>query len=209
MAAELKDLLIVVPCKNTQFTLRGGLSRPEAIGIRAVSYEIVVHSNRDPGVRTTGAALANLRRAQFQHALLVFDHEGCGAEENTPDELQQQIEAELQPVWGESARVVVINPEVDVWLWGSDNALAGVLSWPSDKGGIREWLTAQGWQFGQKGKPVRPKEAFEKLREIHKQPRSSSLYETIAGKLSLKNCSDGAFQRIAEILRQWFSPPLG
>ena len=204
MAADLKDLLLVVPCKDTQFTLRGGLSRPEAIGIRPVTHDMIVHSGRDPGVRTTGADLANLRRAQFRHALLVFDHEGCGEEECLPEEMQQQIEKKLKPVWGENARVVVVNPEVDVWLWGSDNSLAEVLSWPSEEGGIREWLKAQGWQFSAEGKPIRPKEALEQLLEVLKEPRSASLYEKVAKKLSMQKCSDGAFQRTLGILRQWF-----
>jgi hypothetical protein len=50
----MKDLALLVADKNMDFALRGILSRPKALGIRSVSYEIRQHVNRDGGVRTTG-----------------------------------------------------------------------------------------------------------------------------------------------------------
>jgi hypothetical protein len=201
----MQDLLLVVPDKNTHFALRGALARPEALGTRAIAHRFDVHPHRDSGVRTTGAALANLRRPQFRHALLIFDREGCGDEAKTLAELEAAVEATLRPAWGDDARAIVIHPEVDVWLWGADNTLAEVLRWPAAQG-IRTWLTERGWRFDANGKPERSKEAFEKLREVHGIPRSSSLYEAIASRLSLRRCADASFQRLRETLCGWFPP---
>jgi len=201
----MQDLLLVVPDKNTHFALRGALARPEALGTRTITHRFDVHPHRDSGVRITGAAMANLQRAQFSHALLIFDHEGCGDEGKTPGELEAELEGKLRPVWDDAGRVVVIHPEVDVWLWGGDNTLAEVLRWPLSQG-IRPWLTEREWKFDERGKPRRPKEAFEKLREVHGIPRSSSLYEEIASRLSLRRCADASFQRLREILCDWFPP---
>lgn len=199
----MKDLLLIVPDKNTHFALRGALARPKAMGIQEITFDFAVHPHRDSGVRISGAAIAGLRRSQFLHAVLLFDHEGCGDENTSPEAMQDSIEAQLTPKWGANARTVVISPEVDVWLWGSDNALAEVLRWKEDVP-IRNWLIEHGWTFDEDGKPNRPKEAFEKLREVHGRPRSSSLYEEIAGKISLRHCTDPAFVRLRTILAGWF-----
>lgn len=67
---------------------------------------------------------------------------------------------------------IVIDPEVDVWIWGADNALREVLQWPLE-GSIRAWLQSQGFAFGADDKPERPKEALEAMVPVHRQPRST------------------------------------
>lgn len=36
-------------------------------------------------------------------------------------------------------------------------------------------------------------------------PRSSSIYQKITSTISLKNCTDSAFQRLAVKVREWFA----
>jgi len=198
-----KDLLLLVPDKNTHFALKGALPRHESMGIRPITFDFLVHSGRDGGVRTTGAALAALKRKQFRHLLMIFDHEGSGAEKTSSADLIEELEKKLEPAWGNEARVIVIEPEVDIWMWGGDNVLAQVLKWDEDQG-IREWLRSEGFGFDQNDKPVRPKESLEALLKLQKEPRSSSLYERIASRLSLARCKDPSFIRLQKTLQHWF-----
>lgn len=199
----MNDLLLLVPDKNTQFALKGALTRHDALGIRPIEFDFLVHSGRDGGVRSSGATLAALKRNQFKHLLMIFDHEGSGAESKPASELTLELEKQLDRHWGTDAHVIVIEPEVDVWMWGSDNVLSQLLKW-NDFAGIREWLQAKGYEMDGNDKPLRPKEALEEVLMRLKEPRSSSLYEKIAQRLSLPRCKDPAFVRMHKILQNWF-----
>lgn len=201
----MKDLVILVPDKNTQFALRGALGRPDALGIRAIAHEFRPHPGRDGGARTTGVEVLARERARFSHALLVFDLEGSGAQEQlTTEDLEGELDEELRLQWGPHAKAIVIAPELDIWLWGADNALREILQWPQQAGAIRNWLQDRGFVFDGNAKPVRPKEALEAMVPIHRQPRSSALYEKITSRISLQRCVDPAFLRLRATLQGWF-----
>lgn len=200
----MKDLVILVADKNMQFALRGALGRPEALGIRAVTFDFRPHPGRDGGVRTTGVDMLALERQRFAHALLVFDLEGCGAHPGqTADDLEQVLDQRLGAHWGTQAKAIVITPEVDIWIWGADIALREALHWPLS-GDVRDWLQQRGFTFDGRGKPAQPKEALEALVRYCKLPRSSALYEKITSRISLKRCADPAFLRLRTALRTWF-----
>jgi hypothetical protein len=65
-------------------------------------------------------------------------------------------------------------------------------------------LLAEGFELDAAGKPARPKEAFEAMVRVHRQARSSALYEKVAAKISLKRCHDAAFVRLRTQLQRWF-----
>lgn len=119
----MNDLIILVADKNMKFTLRGALSRPHALGIRPVQCTFREHSERDGGVRMTGPELLALERIRFEHALLVMDFEGSGTRANEATALEAELDKRLYPTWGGNAKAIAIEPELDVWMWGSDNAL--------------------------------------------------------------------------------------
>lgn len=201
----MQDLVILVADKNAQFALRGALRRQKALGVRTISHEFRMHPGRDGGVRIGGVDVLARERRRFSHALLVFDLEGSGAGEGqSAIDLEAGLDARLEALWGPNAKSIVITPEVDTWLWGADNALSEVLRWPSEVGGMRGWLQHKGFAFDANGKPKRPKEALEAMIPIHRQPRSSALYEKITGKISLRRCTDPAFLRLRETLQGWF-----
>jgi hypothetical protein len=199
----MKDLVILVADKDMQFALQGMLERFQALRIRKISYDFRVHPQHDAGVRVDGASVLAAEHRRFKHALMVLDHEGCGFEDKPALELESQLDAELAQTWSTCAKAIVVEPEVDVWVWGSDNALQDVFRWQHSEG-IRSFLSSKGFEFNVRGKPIRPKEALDELRPIHKIPRSSSLYERITSKISLQNCSDPSFQRLCSWLQQWF-----
>lgn len=202
----MKDLVVLVADKNMQFALLGALSRPEALGIRPVTHEFRTHMGRDGGVRASGADLLARDRQRFAHSVLVLDFDGSGAREGqTVEELEAALDEQIRADWDGNGKAIVIAPELEVWIWGSDNALKESLHWPLDVS-IRDRLQDRGFAFDAGGKPQRPKEALEALVRIHRQPRSSALYAKITGRISLRHCSDPAFLRLRAALRSWFPP---
>jgi hypothetical protein len=200
----VRDLILLVPDKNTEYACRGALGRRHSLGIRDVDFDIDVESGRDGGVRKRGVQVLKTQQQRFRHALLILDYEGCGAAVSA-EELEAALDASLAEAWGTRAKAIVIKPEVDVWMWGAETHLKEVLAWKSNLG-VRDWLRDRGFTFGPEGKANRPKEALEAaFRHVH-LPRSSAQYETLAKRLSLAKCKDPAFMRLRASLAGWFPP---
>ncbi len=202
----MRDLVLLVADKNAQQLCDGAMSRPEAMGIRRVEWDIRVHVGRDGGVRKNGPAVLELERRFYSNALLLLDWEGCGAEVPEPAALERDLDERLQSVWGDRAKAIVVEPEIDIWAWGGDNAIAQVVGW-REAILIRAWLTGAGHGLSESGKPLRPKEALEAILRHLGLPRSSAVYRDLARRISLVRCSDPGFCRVRDVLRQWFPPP--
>jgi hypothetical protein len=186
-----------------QFAMQGGLDRPESLGTRPISFDFRQHPGRDGGARTNGAQVLALEKARFSHALLVLDHEGSGAGELGALALETQLDEQLKSTWSDRAKAIVITPEVDIWMWGSDNKLAEILKWPRQES-IRDWLRDAGFDVTENGKPQRPKESLEAVFRVCKRPRSSAAYQQIAAGISLARCEDPVFLRLRNQLQRWF-----
>ena len=199
----MTDLVVLVADKNAQFALKGALCRPEALGIRPVQLEFRVHPGRDGGARTSGPEVLALERRRFKHALLVLDFEGCGSELPNAKALEAELDGRLSIQWQGTGKAIVIEPELDVWVWGADNAVETAIQWPAGER-VREWCRGRGFAFEPNGKPTRPKEALEAALRIPGLPRSSALYQKIAEKISLRHCGDEAFIRLRKQLAEWF-----
>lgn len=198
----MRDLVLLVPDKNTESALRGALGRHRALGIRQIDFRILVEQGRDGGVRRRGAQVLSVVRGQYSHAAMVMDYEGSGANVG-PGELEAQLDHVLSGTWGDRAKAIVIEPEVDVWMWGAEAHLRSTMGWEFEEG-IRAWLQAQAFAFGDDGKPARPKEALEAAFRRAKVPRSSARYEHVAQRISLASCIDPAFVRLRAALATWF-----
>ena len=137
---------------------------------------------------------------------MLLDFHGCGHEvRETPLTLEEKLDDQLQLVWGSRAKSIVIAPEVDIWLWGTDSALHEALHWSAAES-IRDWLRHRGFRFNADGKPLQPKEAMEVICREQKRPRSSAIYERITRRVSLQHCTDQTFQRLRAQLLGWFAP---
>jgi hypothetical protein len=200
----MPDLVVLVADKNMEYALRAGLERHEALGIRPISFHVVQHAERDSGVRTTGAQLVGLERRNFTHALVILDHEGSGADV-LPEVLEEQLDRQLTAQWGSQAKAIVIHPELEAWIWGSDNALKQLLNWPYETG-IRDWLEERDYEISADWKPKRPKEALESVLQACRIPRSSAIYRKIAERISISRCTDPAVGRLRAQLSRWFPP---
>lgn len=200
--ASVADLVVLAADKNMEFILRAGFDRPEALGIRLIDARIQVHPFSDGGVRTSGSNVLSHLSRQYDHAVMILDFEGSGAT-GTAIDLESHLDTQLAPSWQNRAKAIVIEPELESWVWGSDNALKQVLRW-REATGIRKWLNENGFSFTGEGKPERPKEAFESILRQLKRPRSSALYHRVGTHISLEKCTDPAFRRLRDQLQQWF-----
>jgi hypothetical protein len=200
----MKDLVVVVADRDTEQAISALLRRNQALQIRAVDFDIFVHPERDPGVLQRGVALLNEINAlqKYRYALLLFDREGCGKEALTPSELEQQVQQQLDMSgWQGRSAVVVIDPELESWVFATSPHVVDVFA-----GGDAEVFQRVVESFPKTplGKPQKPKEAVEKLLRQKAIVRSSALYKELASRVSLKGCTDPAFQRLCAILRSWF-----
>jgi len=207
----MKDLIILVADKSMEYTLKGVLGRSEALGIRPVTFDILVHPERDPGCAHRGVGFLDSSgfSNRYYCGLLVFDYEGCGKEQLSPPKLQENLNEEFaHSNWNDRAKAIVIVPELEAWLWRDSRHLEEVVGWKTEHRGLYRWLRENDWLKQGNLKPNRPKEAFEATLRKTKKRRSSSLYLQIAQTVSLAKREDKSFQSLIEILRAWF-PTVG
>ena len=202
----MKDLVVLSADKNMEHTIKGLLSRPESLDIRPIIADVLIHPRRDPGCVNEGVAFLSGLSEHYRHGLLMFDYKGSGAENKYSfSDLQESLNSELsQTPWQHRAKTIVLNPELEVWVWSKSPHVDDVAGWKNRNPSLRRWLIER--ELLQKGevKPARPKQAFEAaLREVKKK-RSSSLYQQIAEKVSFDGCDDTAFLEFKRILQEWF-----
>ena len=84
----MSDLIVLVPDKNMEASVRGILGRSKALGIRQLDHRIFVHPARDPGCLGQDMTCCDRSRASMRHALVLLDRDGCGREEESRDALE-------------------------------------------------------------------------------------------------------------------------
>lgn len=205
-ASAQRDLILLVADGNMKAATTGLLSRPLALSIREVDAQVVVHPERDPGCFVRAPEFLRPLRSRFAHAVVMLDCEGSGRESLGRAEMERDLTARLSPDWGEHAAALVLDPELEVWLWSGSPHVDHALGWAGRTPDLRTWMVKDGLLGANEVKPDRPKEAVEKALRVARKPRSSALYRKLAERVSLRTCQDVAFTRFGEILRGWFPP---
>lgn len=202
----LKDLIVLTACKNAQFAIQGILGRQQSLSIRSASADAFVHPERDPGCAKNGVDFLRSQVRRYQHAILMFDFEGSGLQENPDAVVTRLFGALAASGWGNRAEVILVNPELEAWVWSDSPHVEQVLGWAGRIPSLKSWLVDQGWiATAEQIKPARPKEAVEAALQEVNVTRSSSLYRELASKVSLQRCTDPAFVRLVTALRKWFA----
>ncbi len=205
MPGSLGDLFVLVSDSNMKAAVQALLSRTEAMAIRAVQAEIRAHPQRDSGCCFGGVEFLSAFAGRFQHALLMFDREGCGKEDLVPADIETMIEERLSHTgWNDRVRVIVLDPELEAWVWSSSPHVEECLGWRNQPAPLRRWLLERGHDFGGDGKPLRPKEAMESVLYATRTPRSSAIYRRLAETVSWRGCVDRAFLKLQSVLQDWF-----
>jgi hypothetical protein len=209
--SDKDDLVILVADQDAKLALEALFKRPPSLGIHPIKTpEIHRHSHRDPGCRTEGVDFLIPFASQFSHAILFFDYEGSGEDtrkdfRKTPEQIEKDLEDALaKSGWDNRAAVIVLTPELEIWMWSESPHVVNELGWQGSYSDLKGWLEEKGlWESG-RVKPDRPKEAVEALLRAAKKPLSSRLYQSLAKKVSLSKCNDPSFVRFKKILQKWF-----
>lgn len=199
------DLIVLAADKDAEFAMRGILRRAEALRIRPVKVDFIVHPEHDPGCLLRSSDLLRAFLRSHRYACVVLDREGAGREKAARATLEEKIEEQLgRNGWQSRCAAVVIDPELETWVWSDSPEVDRWLGWTGRQPTLREWLRAEGFLPEGSLKPSRPKEAVQKALRIAAKPRSSSLYRHLAENVSLDRCTDAAMQKLRETLRLWF-----
>lgn len=202
------DLVVLVADKNIEHSVRGLLARPQDLGIRPVTSKIYVHPQRDPAVARKPQEFLRPFSGDYDRALVVFDHWGCGLEDRAPAQLEAGVrQLLLANGWDGRADAIVIAPELEAWVFSGSPLVETCLAWAGPPQ-LRQWLEGQGLWSQQHLKPADPKKALEAVLAKLRRPRSSAIYEGLAAVVGLDQCQDAAFNRLKTVLRKWF-PPVG
>jgi len=200
-----QDLIVLTPGKDEAAVVRAMLSRPRAVGIRPVTAEFQQHPDRDAGCRLWGHEFLRRESRRFQHALVLFDREGCGAEDVPREQLESEVEQRFAASgWQDRAAAIAIVPELEVWVWDTSAHVEKTLGWTGHVPTLREWLVQKGFLRQGVTKPERPKEAMEQALRLVGKKRSAATYGQLALKLSFSRCTDPAFAKLRGTLQRWF-----
>jgi hypothetical protein len=201
--SNVKDLIVLTADPQMQRTVETLLgNRQRALSIPGISFDVQRHPHRDSGCRTASEGILRPLRNEYRKAMTVFDFDGSGARNATASELERQYEL---AGW-EKGQVafIVIEPELEAWLFGTSYShLQRAVNW-SQSEPINEWLAAMGYMVAGNAKPSDPKGAIEAILKLEKMPLSSDLFAELARRVSLNRCQDRAFQKFRNILRRWF-----
>jgi hypothetical protein len=199
----MKDLMVLVPDKNMQFAVEGLLRRIHSLKIRSISFDIKVHSQRDPGIFTASHEFLRIFSGKYSYAMVMLDREGCGCEE-APSQIAALIQGRLDVNgWQGRSHVIVLDPELEIWVWSNSPVVAECMGWNDPE--LTLWLTNKRYIAAGSSKPSDPKSVFEEALRLRGKPRSSSIYKKLAENVGFERCTDAAFIKFKTVLMNWFS----
>jgi hypothetical protein len=202
-----KDLIVIVADSEMEFVIQTLLGRYQALGIRQIKFEIKRHVQRDAGCRTDCHNYLREDIRQYRFSMVLFDREGCGKELQSSSDIEKDVENILAiNGWKDRCAVVVIDPELEAWVWSTSPVVDEVFGWRDRNPPLREWVKSKTpyWSTS-KIKPERPKEALRSAMKEVRQPFSSFLFADLAQSVSLERCVDPSFHKFKDVLRKWFS----
>ena len=212
MGQRRKDLYVLVADLDMLQTMEMLLNHGESLGIGAIDYDVARHLQRDPGCRVDASRYLRHRICHYRYALVMFDREGCG-HDAAREAIQEEVEKGLaRNGWSNRSKAIVIDPELEAWVWSESRGVPEVLGWGADYVGLRNWLKSQDLWPGDCPKPPEPKKAMLAAMRHQRVKRSSRKFSALTTKIavdgSLSNCQDPAFNELRDTLRRWF-PPVG
>lgn len=210
MTAHQGDLVVLVADQDMFAMVDSLLRQPTRLRIRPITFQIFIDREKhDPGCLRNGADFLRPYARQYAHALVMFDHDGCGQEHLSRTELETAVESKLDANgWSGRAQAIVVDPELEAWIWSRSPHVEAQLGWQGKTPDLRTWLDNQRLLPLGQAKPTDPKRALEQALRHIRLPRSSQIYAKIATKVSFENCVDPAFNKFRQTLQQWFAARL-
>ena len=204
-----KDLVILIADKNMEFAVRGLLSRHQSLAIRPIVYDAFVHPEKDPGCFLRAHEFLRSFSKTHRRGLVMFDREGCGKDDARED-LERAVEQRLSASgWDSRAVAIVIDPELEIWVWANSTHVPKVLGWHDHDPSLQDWLKAAGLLVGDAPKPIRPKfRVDEDHRPLHGHLRREGSGRKVLGtarleRARLRSCRARAGPQARAPLHRW------
>ena len=210
----MRDCFFLVADKDMRFALKGLFERREvyrSIGCApfpfSVTADCLVAGNHDPDIYRKSPGYTRPIQRSHRHLVVMLDSHWGGSP--GADAISERISDDLQRSGWPADRfaVIVIAPELEVWMWQDRPQVADALAFNSDRFGkptLRAWLGERGLWLPEENKPREPKRAFNETLARASRPRSATIYEKIASRVTLQHCTDPAFNTLCDALRRWF-----
>ena len=200
------DLLVLVADLDMEQVVKGLLARPESLEMAPVRFEVRRHPRRDSGCRTGAVEYLRAFLRSYRRALVLFDLDGSGSDRSR-EETQKEVEEVLsRNGWNGRARTIVIEPELEAWVWSASDKVPEVLGWRKEYAELRRWLCDQGLWPEESPTPPNPKKAMERTMQESRSRISSRKFFELANAVSLRRCRDPSFNDFKRTLRTWFPP---
>ena len=199
-----RDMIVLTADIDIENVIRGLLARPRSLKIREPVFDVERHPGRDGGCRTRASGQLRPFRETHRYALVVFDRRGCGSD-GSREEIQSEVERRLaRDGWEERSKAIVVDPEIEAWVWSGSPHVSEVLGWTGGYADLRNWLKDRGlWSEGSP-KPSEPKRAVREAMQRAHSIRSPRIFSRLAETVSLRGCEDPAFEELGRTLRRWF-----
>lgn len=209
-----RDLFVVVAdldAENAITTLLHDRQRALEIRLdfnpeRHPQGDLLRYSGRDSGCYRDAVDVLRTPQNTHSHALLIFDRDGCGAEGKSRVEIERAVEEQLQRSgWMQDyVAVIVIEPELEAWVWANSPRVAELLGWRNEESELRAFLNHRGLWHEDAVKPSDPKESLRQSLRSKRKPLGARLFSELASEVGLRRCQDPAFAKLRSTLLHWF-----
>lgn len=201
--SETSDLVALVADSHQEAVLRTLLSsRRKSLGIRAVTFDVYVFQNSDPGVYRQAPDFLISFHNSHHKAIVMLDVKfpgSPGSREAIEQEIQRQLDAKG---WTDRSQVIAIDPELETWVWSDSPEVEQILGQSHRQ--IRQIaLELECWP-PEAHKPLEPKDLFRAVLRRTNRPPSAAVFGQLAERIGLQRCTDPAFVKLRDTLRAWF-----
>ena len=206
--SESHDLLLLVADIDMEQAVSGLLAHPGKLRTCQYRYDIMRHPKHDAGCRTHAAEFLRPHVRRWRYVMVMFDLHGSGSRRSRED-TQREVERQLSATgWNGRSKTIVIDPELEAWVWGRSPVIAEILGWKSRYRELRSWLESQGLWPKNHPKPPDPKKAVQRaMVEAGLQARvrrSPTKFYDLGSRMSVRRCIDPAFGELRDTLQTWF-----
>lgn len=202
---DSRDLIVVVADLDAEETVKALLDRAKSLQIRPIRFTVDRYVKRDSGCRGTSHDYLRPFINHFDYAIVLFDRHGSGQDADPREAIEMGVEEQLERNgWKGRSAAIVLDPELEIWVWSDSSEVDEVLGWRGQAPPLREWLVTKKFRDVETAKPPDPKEAMKQaLRSVGKKP-SASQFRELAEKVGVGRCEDPAFLKFKQTLQTWF-----
>ena len=202
---KIPSLIILVADLDIENCVREVILRLQSSKeVLPFQFKIVRHPLRDPGCYSNPQEYLRSYLHSHQFGMVLLDRDGSGKEKEASDVIESTIASKLdRNGWMGRSACMVIEPEIENWLWVASDAVAKILGW-SEMSALRAYLESNGFWPNDISKPPKPKEAIQFAMRKSGTRFTPAIHQSIAAKASFKSCSSPSFQKFKDTIVHWY-----